>query len=79
MTGTEIGFCLEGDQSPALIKVERVGDADQPFYVQKDRIRSGRRMVTGTSRRPIRAGIDPNRLLIEVVTADNATTITTKP
>ena len=74
----EIGIFAEGEKPPTL-DVEHIGDAGTPFYTQKHRIRSGQQTIAVTmSRRPTRAGIDPNRLLVEVATADNTTTVRTK-
>ena len=76
----EIGIFAEGQQPPARVEVEQIGDADTPFYTQKHRIRSGQQTITVTMpRRPTSASIDPNRLLIEVGgTSDNTTTVRTK-
>ena len=63
----EIGIFAEGDEP------------DKPFYARKHRIRSGQQTVTVTMpRKPASAGIDPNRLLIDLTTADNITTVRTK-
>ena len=43
-----------------------------PLYVQKHRIRSGEQTITVTvPRKPVRGGIDPNHLLIDLETDDN--------
>jgi ABC-2 type transport system permease protein len=63
----EIGIFAEGDEP------------DKPFYARKHRIRSGQQTITVTMpRKPTSAGIDPNRLLIDLTTADNITTVRTK-
>ena len=59
----EVGVYAEGDQPPGL-DVEQIGDADQPFYAQKHRIRSGQQTITVTMPRPAYAngsgGVSPN-------------------
>ena len=46
--------------------------SDDPLYVQMQRIRSGRQMITVTvPRTPTRAGVDPSNLLIDLETDDN--------
>ena len=63
----EIGIFAEGDEP------------DKPFYARKHRIRSGRQTITVTMpRKPTSAGIDPNRLLIDLTTTDNITSVRTK-
>ena len=60
---------------------EQIGDAGEPLYVQKHRIRSGQQTITVTVPRngPTSAGIDPYRLLIELGgTDDNTTTVRAK-
>jgi hypothetical protein len=74
----EIGIYAEGDRPPGL-DVEPIGDSGQPFHAQRHRIRSGQQTITvTTSRAPTSAVIDPDRLLIELATADNTTRVWTK-
>ena len=59
----------------AWIEVEVVAPGekgDEPGYLHKHRIRSGTQTITVTMpRKPTRAGIDPNHLLIDLETDDN--------
>jgi aminopeptidase N len=72
----EIGIYAEGEQPRNNLDVEQIGDADTPFYPQKHRIRSGPQTITvPMSRLPASVGIDPNRLLVEVNTGNNISTI----
>lgn len=51
---------------------EKGETSGHPLYVQKHRVRSGRQTVTVTvPRKPVRGGIDPNHLLIDLETEDN--------
>lgn len=51
-------------------------ETGKPLYMQKQRIRSGKQTITVTvSEKPVRAGIDPNQLMIELDTGDNVATI----
>jgi hypothetical protein len=48
------------------------GTPGKPLHLQKHRIRSGAQTVTvNVPRKPLRAGIDPNHLLIDLETDDN--------
>jgi ABC-2 type transport system permease protein len=54
-------------------------ESDNPLYRQMQRIRSGKQIITVTvPRKPTRAGIDPNQLLIDLKTDDNITTVRAK-
>ncbi len=51
----------------------------EPLYMQKHRIRSGEQTITVTvPRKPIQAGIDPNRLLIDLQMGDNVEKVIVK-
>lgn len=55
------------------IEIEIFDDQDRSIYLQKHRIRSGKQTITVTlQHKPARAAIDPNYLLIELNTDDNA-------
>ena len=59
----EIGIFAPSDQKDGL------GD---PLHLEKHRIRSGKQSITVTvSRKPARAGIDPNHLLLDRQSEDN--------
>ncbi|QNP54348.1 hypothetical protein H9L05_21235 (plasmid) [Hymenobacter qilianensis] len=46
--------------------------AGQPLYLQKRRLRSGQQTITVmVPRQPVRAGLDPNHLLIDLEMEDN--------
>jgi ABC-2 type transport system permease protein len=52
---------------------------DEPIYLQKHRIRSGKQTITLTlPSRPTRAGIDPRFLLVDLATGDNVDRVTVK-
>jgi ABC-type transport system involved in multi-copper enzyme maturation permease subunit len=54
-------------------------ESSAPLYVQQHRISSGEQTITVTvPRKPARAGIDPNYLLIDLKTEDNVQTVTVK-
>ncbi|CCH52856.1 hypothetical protein BN8_01892 [Fibrisoma limi BUZ 3] len=51
---------------------EKDNQSNQPLYLKKHRIRSGRQTISVTvPRQPTRAGIDPNHLLIDLEMDDN--------
>ncbi len=51
----------------------------EPLYMQKHRIRSGEQTITVTvPRKPFQAGIDPNRLLIDLEMGDNVEKVIVK-
>jgi ABC-2 type transport system permease protein len=51
---------------------EKGETSGKPLYVQKHRVRSGQQTVTVTvPRKPVRAGIDPHHLLIDLEMDDN--------
>jgi ABC-2 type transport system permease protein len=56
---------------------ERAGN--EPIYLQKHRIRSGKQTITVTvPSRPTRAGIDPRFLLVDWATEDNVANVKAK-
>lgn len=49
-----------------------VEESGRPLHLQKHRIRSRKQTITVTlPRKPTRAGVDPNNLLIDLKTDDN--------
>jgi ABC-2 type transport system permease protein len=51
---------------------EEGGESGEPLYARMHRIRSGEQTITVTvPRKPVRAGIDPNHLLIDLERDDN--------
>jgi ABC-2 type transport system permease protein len=51
---------------------EKGEEPGKPPYLQKHRIRSGKQTITVmVPRQPVRAGIDPYHLLIDLETDDN--------
>ena len=51
-------------------------DSGKPLYLQKHRVHSGKQTITVTvPRKPARAGIDPNHLLIDLEIGDNITKV----
>ena len=55
---------------------EKGEEPGKPPYLQKHRIRSGQQSITVTvPSRPTHTGIDPNYLLIDLKTDDNAKTV----
>ena len=53
--------------------------SDTPLYLQKHRILSARQTITVTvPRKPARAGIDPDHLLIDLKMDDNIKTVKAK-
>jgi aminopeptidase N len=62
----EVGVFAEGDR------------LDKPLYLQKHHIRSGKQTITlHVSKQPVRSGIDPRHLLIDLDMSDNSKEITT--
>jgi hypothetical protein len=56
---------------------EAEGERGEALYLQMHRIRSSQQAITVTvPRRPARAGIDPNHLLIDLDTRDNVSDVT---
>jgi hypothetical protein len=53
--------------------------ADEPVYLRKHRVRSGKQTIAVTvPSRPTRAGIDPRFLLVDWATADDVASVTVK-
>jgi ABC-2 type transport system permease protein len=53
------------------------GELDEPLYLRRHRLRSGEQRITVTvPKQPVRAGIDPRNLLIDVEVDDNVAGMT---